>query len=114
MSAPRRARRRRRALPDEDPVPVRDALGALGDELGLPAPGAISALTERWAEIVGPALAPHARLRTLRGGVVTIAVDAPAWATELRYQQDTLKERIEEVTGRDVVRSVRVVVDRPA
>jgi predicted nucleic acid-binding Zn ribbon protein len=104
-------RPRRRALPDEDPVLVGEALGVIGEELGLPAPGAMTVLVERWEEIVGPALAPHARLRSLRDGVATIAVDAPAWATELKYLEDTLKARIGDVTGRDVVRSVRVFVE---
>lgn len=110
MNPPRRARRPR-AHPDEDPVSIGEALGEVGEELGLPAPDAMTALSERWVEVVGPAVAPHARLRGVRDGIATIAVDAPAWATELKYQEETLKARIEDVTGRDVVRSVRVVVD---
>ncbi|MEX0665564.1 MAG: DUF721 domain-containing protein [Acidimicrobiia bacterium] len=114
MNGPRRTGRRRTTGPDDDPTPVGDALGSVSAELGLPDPVAMGALSERWAEIVGATVAPHARLRTLRGGVLTIAVDAAPWATELRYLEDVLRRRVEEVTGRDVVRSVRVVVDPPS
>jgi predicted nucleic acid-binding Zn ribbon protein len=113
-----RARRRRRAsaLPGEldDAVPMSDALAIVGDELGLADPAAVAALTQRWEEVVGPAVAPHARLRSLRGGVLMIAVDAAPWATELRYLEETLRARVAEVAGSEVVRSVRVVVDAPA
>ena len=113
MSAARRSGGRHAPGPDDDPVSVRDALGTLGRELGLPEPGELGGLTEHWAEVVGPEVADHARLRSLRAGVLTIAVDAAPWATELRYQEDTIRRRVAEVTGVDLVRSVRVVVDPP-
>lgn len=114
MSAARRLNRRHARGHDDDPVSVRDALGTLGRELGLPEPDALGGLTEHWDEVVGPEVAEHARLRSLRGGVLTIAVDAAPWATELRYQEDTIRRRVAEVTGADLVRSVRVVVDPPS
>jgi predicted nucleic acid-binding Zn ribbon protein len=110
-----RPRRRRRppGVPGEErePVALADALVAIGEELGLADPVAIGALADRWEEVVGPAVAHHARLRSLRGGVLTIAVDAAPWATELRYLEDALRTRVAEVAGADVVRSVRVVVE---
>ena len=114
---PRRRRARRpTGVPGEetDPVPVADSLAAVSRELGLPDPKSAGALADHWADIVGPGVAPHARIRSLRGGVLTIAVDAPPWATELRYLEETLRERVADVTGTDAVRSVRVVVDRPS
>jgi predicted nucleic acid-binding Zn ribbon protein len=112
VSAARRSNRHSQG-PDDDPVSVRDALGDLGRELGLPEPGELGGITEHWDELVGPDVARHARLRSLRGGVLTIAVDAAVWATELRYQEDTIRRRVTEVTGADLVRSVRVVVELP-
>lgn len=118
MNAPQDRPRRRRArrptgVPgeEEDLVPVADPLAAVSSELGLPDPTSFGALADRWADIVGAAIAPHARVRSLRGGVLTIAVDAPPWATELRYLEDTLRTRVNDVTGGNAVRVVRVVVD---
>ncbi len=113
MSAARRSDRRHAKGHDDDPVSVGDALGTLGRELGLPEPGAVAGLTEHWVEVVGAGVADHARLRSFRDGVLTIAVDAAPWATELRYQEDTIRRRVEEVVGAVLVRSVRIVVDPP-
>lgn len=112
MSAARRSNRHSSG-PDDEPLSVRDALGTLGRQLGLPEPGKLGGLTEHWAEVVGPEVADHARLRSLRGGVLTIAVDAAPWATELRYQEETIRRRVADVTGVDLVTSVRIVVDPP-
>jgi predicted nucleic acid-binding Zn ribbon protein len=114
--APRRRARRATGVPaeEEDPISVTDSLAAVSAELGLPDPSSFGALAEQWEDIVGPGVAPHARVRSLRGGVLTIAVDAPPWATELRYLEDTLRERVNDVTGGDAVRVVRVVVDPPS
>ena len=108
-----RRRRRARGIPGEtrDPVSVGEALAAVGNELGLADPAALAALTKHWADVVGPEVALHARLRSLRGDVLTIAVDAAPWATELRYLEDALRARVAEVVGVDVVRTVRVVVE---
>jgi predicted nucleic acid-binding Zn ribbon protein len=97
----------------DDPVPLRDALAEVGRDLGMPAPDAISALTEAWPRIVGPALATHARVRSIRDGRCTIAVDGPAWATQLRYLEGALVALANEACGAVVVTAVNVVVERP-
>lgn len=112
-------RRRFRAtgVPGEEPEPVAvgDALAAIGSELGLADPAIVGALAREWPELVGPALAGQARLRSFRGSVVTVAVDSGAWATQLRYLEHDLLERIAERVGPGVVRELRVVVEpRPS
>ena len=89
-----------------------EAVAAVGSELGLPSPAALDALGGRWAELVGPLVAAHARVRSLRAGVLTIVVDDAPWATELRYLDAVLRARLDDVVGGGVVREVRVVVDR--
>jgi hypothetical protein len=105
--------RRRRARPDDAPTSLADALGEVGAELGLPDPGLVGVLTEHWADVVGAAIAGHAHPRDLRDGTLTIAVDAPPWATELRYLEADIRARFRAITGRDVIERVRVVVERP-
>ena len=97
----------------EDLVPLKDALSAVGRELGMPDTDALARVLRVWPEVVGDALAQHAHVRSLRDGVLTIAVDAPAWATELRYAADDLARRASERVGRGVVARVEVVVERP-
>lgn len=106
-------RRTPSGVPGEEPEPTRlaAALAAVSDELGLADPHVVGTLVNRWPEVVGEAIAGQARLRSLRGDVLTIAVDSGAWATQLRYLQADLLEQIAGMVGRDVVREVRVVVE---
>ena len=110
------SRRRRRPTgvpgePEPDPTPLGEALAAVGSELGLADPRVVGLLADRWPEVVGEAVAGQARLRALRGDVLTIAVDSGAWATQLRYLHDDLLARIAGIVGDGVVREVRVVVE---
>ncbi|MGH9088702.1 MAG: DciA family protein [Acidimicrobiales bacterium] len=61
--------------------------------------GTLGTLFSRWDEIVGPTLARHVRPLTLAGGVLSVAVDRPAWATQVRALGATILARVAEVTG---------------
>jgi hypothetical protein len=97
----------------DDPVPLRDAVTKVGEELGLSAPGVVATLTARWSEIVGPAIAAHATVRSVRDGECTIVVDGPVWATQLRYATSDLLARANEHCGEGSVTSVKVLVATP-
>jgi predicted nucleic acid-binding Zn ribbon protein len=105
MSRSRRAR--------DEPMLLRDAVDAVGRELGMPAADAFSQLAGDWATVVGERLAPHASVRSVRDGVCTVAVDEPGWATQIRYAEQQIVERATECCGPGVVTSVRVVVNGP-
>jgi predicted nucleic acid-binding Zn ribbon protein len=116
--------RRRRRRPGVDPGPRRlgegidDALARLGRP-GAPAPGAgsLSAVFTRWEEIAGPALARHVRPVRLSGGVLVVAADHPAWATQVRSLGAGLLARVGEVSGQAPDRlevTVRPGPQRPA
>lgn len=96
----------------DDPRPVGDSLAAVARDLGLPDPKVLGALHARWQDLVGEQLAKHARPLSLLQGVLTIEVDDAAWATQIRYLSETLKERSAGLLGMQGVQSVRVVVAR--
>jgi predicted nucleic acid-binding Zn ribbon protein len=97
-----------------EPVPLREAVAAVGRELGMPPPVDLSSLADAWPEIVGDAVAAHAAVRSVRDGVCTIEVDDPGWATQVRYAERQIVGRAERCCGPGVVRSIRVVVAGPA
>jgi predicted nucleic acid-binding Zn ribbon protein len=97
----------------DEPVPLRDAIAAVGRELGLPPADVVATLVKQWEDIVGPAIAQHAEVRSVRDGECTIVVDGPAWATQLRYGSADLVSRVNERCGEGAVTSVRVVVSGP-
>jgi predicted nucleic acid-binding Zn ribbon protein len=63
----------------------------------------------RWAEAVGDAVAGHVKPVKLDGTKLIVEVDDPAWATQLRFLETTLKQRLLEVAGA-TIESVEVRV----
>jgi predicted nucleic acid-binding Zn ribbon protein len=97
----------------KDPVPLRDAVAAVGRQLGMPPVDVVSTLEQQWIDIVGATIAEHAQVRSVRDGECTIAVDGPAWATQIRYASSDLVARVNERCGEGSVTSIRVVVTGP-
>jgi len=62
----------------------------------------------RWSSIVGPDVAKHAEPSSLRGGVLRVRTDSPAWATELTYLAEEIKSRTNAAVGAPLVAEVRV------
>ena len=56
-------------------MPLSDALAAVGRDLGVPEPDVVARVVGLWAELVGPAVAAHARVRSVHAGVCTVTVD---------------------------------------
>jgi len=97
---------------DEGPRPIGTSLDALADGLGIGAARPLGRLFSRWDEIVGPAVAAHVRPVRLDGDVLVVAVDHPAWATQVRHLGDELLVRVAEVTGEPGPRRLEVRVRR--
>ena len=53
----------------------------------------------RWEDAVGAQIAANARPTRLSDGVLFVEVDEPGWATQLRYLEAQLIERITAVAG---------------
>jgi hypothetical protein len=94
----------------DEPVSLSDTLAAVGAELGIPAGNVHGVLDDRWVDVVGDDVAAHARLVSVRDGVLTVAVDDPIWATQLRYLETAVVERATALVGQGAVTSVRVRV----
>jgi predicted nucleic acid-binding Zn ribbon protein len=94
----------------DEPVPLADALAAVGAELGLPEGNAHGELETHWVDVMGHDVAAHARLVSVRDGVLTVAVDDPIWATQLRYLETAVVERAAALLGASSVTSLRVRV----
>lgn len=102
-----------RPLPGEGagPRPVRESLDAFARRLGAPEAGPLAVVFAHWKDIVGEAVAAHARPLSLVRGVLIVAVDQPGWATQLRYLGPRLVERIGEAAGEGLVERLEVRVE---
>jgi predicted nucleic acid-binding Zn ribbon protein len=97
----------------DEPVSLSESLAGVGRNLGLPDPTELTAVLDAWPHLVGADLARHAHVRSLRDGVLLVAVDEPAFATQLRYLESAVRDGATAVVGRPVIRSLRVVVNGP-
>ena len=97
----------------DEPRPLRDSLAEVSADLGLPEPDALALLIQEWESLVGPDVAPHCRLTSLREGVLRVTVDTAPRGTQLRYLEGELLERAASLVGADVVRELRVRVGSP-
>jgi predicted nucleic acid-binding Zn ribbon protein len=96
---------------DEEPVRLRESLDKLARHLGAPDAGVLSGVFSRWEEVVGAAVAAHARPVSLRDGTLRVVVDQPGWATQLRYLESDVVERCAAVLGPGAVRVLEVRVE---
>ncbi len=48
----------------------------------------------RWTELVGEAVAQHVRPLKLDRGVLVVQVDDPAWATQMKFLERDLLDRL--------------------
>jgi predicted nucleic acid-binding Zn ribbon protein len=97
----------------DEPRSLRDSLAEVSADLGLPEPDALAFLIQEWESLVGPGVAPHCRLTSLRDGVLRVTVDTAPRGTQLRYLEGELIERAASLVGADVVRELRVRVASP-
>jgi len=64
------------------------------------------ALVSRWEEVVGETIALHARPEGLRDGILTLVVESAAWAQQLHFLEDRIRDRI--TTAGFTVRAIRL------
>ncbi|MDQ1492939.1 MAG: hypothetical protein QOJ23_5453 [Actinomycetota bacterium] len=95
--------------------PVRrlgEALSQVAADLNLDNPDDVAAVMAAWPSAVGDAVAAHVRPRRLHDGELLVEVDAPVWATQLRYLEDDVLRQLGRKVRPGVVRSIRPVVRR--
>jgi predicted nucleic acid-binding Zn ribbon protein len=92
----------------DDPQPLGAAIRKLLAERGWQQQAAVGSAFGRWAEIVGPELAAHARPEGLTDGELVVAADSTAWATQLRLLASTLVRRLNAELGEGTVKRVKV------
>ncbi|TDQ55541.1 DUF721 domain-containing protein [Actinorugispora endophytica] len=85
-----------------------DAVRAWLIEHGWQEQVAIGGVFGRWSQIVGESLAEHARPETYSEGELVVAVDSPAWATQVRALAPQLVRRLNEELGHGSVRVIKV------
>jgi len=95
-----------------EPTSLATALDAVMASLGGPTVDAIVVIHERWDEIVGAEVAPHAKPLGIERGHLKIGVDGPGWASHLRWSEAEIVARLAALVGEGQVTSVGIRVTR--
>jgi predicted nucleic acid-binding Zn ribbon protein len=106
-----------RSLPvprhEEIPRPVGDSLAGLAKRLGAPPPALLTAVFAQWEDLVGPAIAAHAKPLSVTRRVLLIGADHPGWATQLRFLSADLLRRLEATAGPGQIERVDIRIVPP-
>jgi predicted nucleic acid-binding Zn ribbon protein len=93
---------------DRDPQPLGALAGAIAKSRGWSGKVAEGTVFGRWPAVVGEDIAAHATPTTLRDGVLGIAAESTAWATQLRLMQSQILAKIAAAVGPGLVTSLRI------
>lgn len=110
---PRRVAGQRRSWsgpgPDvRDPQPLGRVARELAKKRGWSAHVAEGTVLGHWSVVVGQQIADHATPTELKDGVLTVAAESTAWATQLRMVQAQLLAKIAAAVGNGVVTSLKI------
>src|SRR5271155_1259702 len=105
----------KRRTKDEGPRRIGEGLntvvGRLGDGRTGGSASTLGMVFGHWEEIAGPAMSAHVWPLRLSGDVLTVAVDNPAWATQVRALSSELLDQVRNKCGGELTR-IEVTVRR--
>lgn len=96
----------------DDAMPLALSLDAVIRSLKGDSAGAVAGVFGHWEEAVGDAISAHAKPILLDNGRLLVEVDQPGWATQLRYLEKELLERLRPHLGGAELHSIDVRVAR--
>ena len=113
LPAPRRVAGQRRSWsgpgPDSrDPQPLGRAARDVAKKHGWSAHVAEGTVLGQWSSVVGQQIADHASPTALSDGVLSVAAESTAWATQLRMIRAQLLAKIAAAVGNGVVTSLKI------
>lgn len=92
-----------------EPQRVAAPLDRLMDRLAGTSVSAIEVIMDRWAEIVGDAIAGVSAPVKLADAMLSVRVDQAELATEVRWLEPSIIERVRELTDGTELTGVRVI-----
>ena len=98
--------------PREGPRPLKGSLDRLLGTMKAPPVDVLTVVFGKWAEVVGEDFAAHSRPTALDRGRLVVTCDSAAWASEFRWLEQQVLERLAETTGSRRITALAVRVER--
>ncbi len=95
------------------PRRVGESLDRISQSIGAGDASTLASVFARWPEVVGASLAARTRPLTIRDTTLVVAVDDPAWATQLRWLGDSVLVSLRAAIAGCSLDAIQVVV-RPS
>jgi predicted nucleic acid-binding Zn ribbon protein len=96
----------------DEATPLSASLDAVIRSLKGDGASAVAGVFGHWEEAVGEAISAHAKPVLLDNGRLLVEVDQPGWATQLRYLEKELLERLRPHLGGAELHAIEVRVAR--
>lgn len=93
---------------DRDPQLLGALTGSIAKSRGWSGKVAEGTVFGRWSQVVGEDIASHATPLSLTDGVLSIAAESTAWATQLRLMQTQILAKVHAAVGHGVVKQLRI------
>ena len=74
--------------------PLKDLLDILLSRLNVDVENDFAQMMREWVEIVGPDIAPHAKIFEIRNNILVIETDHPAWSNIINMKKKQILARI--------------------
>ncbi len=91
---------------------ISETLGVLHRRLGLACSDVLVTLEDNWLSLLGPQLAAHCKLESVRNDVLVISVDDPAVAEHLKWSRMELLGAANALSGGQNFTDLTVKVQR--
>lgn len=93
-----------------EPRRLAGSLSRVLEELGHGAAARGAVLMQRWEEVVGVEAARHCEPLVLRGRVLEVAADSPAWSQQLQLRREEILGALQAILGSDAPADLRLRV----
>jgi predicted nucleic acid-binding Zn ribbon protein len=87
-------------------TPLKDVIGSLFREGGLPFDLDDVRIWQVWEDAVGALIARHARPSWIKKRLLRVTVSDPVWLQELRFQEQEIREKLNQRLGKEVVAKI--------
>ena len=94
----------------DDPRPLQESVDQFVRSLRGTGARTLAGVFASWDDAVGPQIAAHAQPASIVDSCLIVEVDHPTWATELRYLERDVIERLRTIAGADEVARIEVRV----
>ncbi|MDR2703935.1 MAG: DciA family protein [Cellulomonadaceae bacterium] len=106
-------RQKHKAANGRDPVLLGDVLQDIVESRGWQVPLSVAKLSTIWPEIVGEVAAQNCHVEQFEGHQLKIRAASTNWAVQLRLLEPTIRAKIANVIGKDVVDKIVILGPAP-